>query len=143
MNPEIFTQTLTNDIEHREVRFSFGTRVLLYGLKFRLNAAQFSNFLFLCTAGKARGNANGRDKESPHPGCGGGNGHGDYFLGAYLAGFFPTISRRGRVSLVVIYLINPRLPWCPYRPGNPVRRAHPSDPAGRGHPSPVSHRSHP
>lgn len=57
--------------------------------------------------------------------------------------FYRQFSRRARMAFVVIYLMNPRLPWRPYRPGNPVRRAHPSHPAGRGHPSPMPNRSQP
>lgn len=57
--------------------------------------------------------------------------------------FYRQFSRRDRVAFVVIYLVNPRLPWRPYCPGKPVPRAHLLDPAGRGHPSPMPNRSHP
>lgn len=65
------------------------------------------------------------------------------FFGAYSPFFTANFPAATKMAFVVIYLMNPRLPWRPFRPGNPVRRAHPSDPAGRGHPSPMPNRSHP
>lgn len=88
--------------------------------------------------GAAEGNANFRGRISPR----GIKGRTRSFFRCLSSVFYRQFSRHDRIAFMVIYLVNP-LPRRPFRPGNPVRRAHPSDPAGRGHLSPMPNRSHP